>query len=68
LEKVGLVSTVRNKRDARLAMAKLTPAGHALVEDASSVVDETITSILERAPKLSAKLGTVSNLLSSLRG
>jgi DNA-binding MarR family transcriptional regulator len=68
LEKVGLVSTVRNKRDARLAIAKLTPAGHALVKDASSVVNETMTSILERAPKLSAKLGTVSNLLNSLRG
>lgn len=67
LEKIGLVSTVKNERDARLAMAKLTPAGHALINEASAIVDDTVASILERAPRLSAKLSSVSSLLDSLR-
>jgi DNA-binding MarR family transcriptional regulator len=67
LEKIGLVSTVKNKRDASLAMAKLTPAGQALVNEASGIVDDTVASIIERAPKLSAKLNSVSNLLDCLR-
>ncbi len=66
LEKLGLVSTVKSKRDARLAMAKLTPAGRELVSDASSVVNDTMTAILERAPKLAAKLDNVSSLLNGL--
>ena len=67
LEKIGLVSTVENKRDARLAMAKLTPAGQALINDASGIVDETVASILKRAPRLSTNLNSVSSLLDSLR-
>jgi len=67
LEKIGLVSTVKNERDARLAMAKLTPAGRALVNDASGIVDDTVASILQRAPRLSGKLNSVSSLLDSLR-
>ena len=67
LEKIGLVSTVKNQRDARLAMAKLTPAGQALVKEASGIVDDTVASILKRAPKLSTKLNSVSSLLDSLR-
>ena len=67
LEKIGLVSTVRHKRDARLAMAKLTPAGQVLINDATAVVEETVASILKRAPALSAKLSSVASLLDSLR-
>jgi len=67
LEKIGLVATVKNKRDARLAMAKLTPAGQTLINDASSIVDETVASILKRAPGLSNRLHSVSSLLDSLR-
>jgi DNA-binding MarR family transcriptional regulator len=67
LEKVGLVSTVKNERDARLAMAKLTPAGQALINEASGIVDDTVASILKRAPKLSTKLNSISSLLDSLR-
>jgi len=66
LEKIGLVSTVTNKRDARLAMAKLTPAGQTLINEASGIVDETVASFLKRAPKLSTKLNSVSSLLDSL--
>jgi DNA-binding MarR family transcriptional regulator len=67
LEKIGLISTVKNKRDARLAMAKLTPAGRALINEASGIVDDTVASILKRAPKLSTELNSVSSLLDSLR-
>jgi DNA-binding MarR family transcriptional regulator len=67
LEKIGLVSTVRNKRDARHAMAKLTPAGQVLITEASGIVDDTVASILKRAPRLSTKLDSVSSLLDSLR-
>ena len=67
LEKIGLVSTVKNKRDARLAMAKLTPAGQALINEPAGIVDEAVASILERAPKLSARLSSVTSLLDSLR-
>ena len=67
LEKIGLVSTVKHKRDARLAMAKLTPAGQALINEASGIVDDTVASILKRAPNLSTKLNSVSSLLDSLR-
>ena len=64
LEKIGLVSTAKNKRDARLAMA---PAGQALINEASGIVDDTVASILKRAPALSTKLNSVSSLLDSLR-
>ena len=67
LEKIGLVSTVKNKRDARLAMAKLTPAGQALINEAAGIVDDTVASFLKRAPSLSTKLSSVSSLLDSLR-
>lgn len=67
LEKLGLVSTVKNKRDARLAMAKLTPAGQASINEAAGIVDDAIASILKRAPGLSTKLNNVSSLLDSIR-
>jgi DNA-binding MarR family transcriptional regulator len=67
LEKIGLVSTVKNKRDARLAMAKLTPAGRALINEAAGIVDDTVASILKRADSLATNLNNVSSLLDSLR-
>jgi hypothetical protein len=48
-------------------MAKLTPAGQALINEASGIVDDTVASILKRAPRLSAKLNSLSSLLDSLR-
>jgi hypothetical protein len=48
-------------------MAKLTPAGQALINEAAGIVDETVASILKRAPTLSTKLNSVSSLLDSLR-
>jgi DNA-binding MarR family transcriptional regulator len=52
LEKFGYVVTVKNERDARLALATLTAAGEELVDDASRVVDDAMASILERKPSL----------------
>jgi len=48
-------------------MAKLTPAGQALIDEASGIVDDTVASILKRAPRLSTRLDSVSSLLDSLR-
>ncbi len=63
MEKLGIVSTVKSKRDARLAIAALTPAGRELVDDASGVVDDTMKVILERSPKASARLNEMIELL-----
>lgn len=66
LEKLGLISTAKSKRDARLALACLTPAGQELVEDASGVVNDTMATILERSPRVSARLGEMVELLEDI--
>ena len=66
LEKMGLVSTVKAKRDARLAIATLSPAGAELLQDASGVVNDTMDAILGRAPRTSAEIGLLSEALSEL--
>jgi len=66
MEKLGIVSTVRSKRDARLAIAALTPAGRELLGDASEVVNDAMQSILKRAPRTSAKLEEFSAMLEEL--
>jgi DNA-binding MarR family transcriptional regulator len=48
LEKLRLVKTTRNARDARQALATLTNAGEGLVEDASGVIDDMVATILDR--------------------
>ena len=55
MEKLGVVSTVKSKRDARLAIAALTTAGREVLSDASAVVDDTMREILKRAPAASAR-------------
>lgn len=49
LEELGFVVTVKNLRDARLALATLTPAGEELVDDASGVIDDVMAAVLERS-------------------
>ena len=49
MEKLGVVSTVKSKRDARLAIAGLTPAGRELYNDARSIVADTLDGIVEAA-------------------
>ena len=68
LEKLGFISTAKSKRDARLALASLTPAGLELVEDATGVVNDTMRSILERSPKVAAHLDEMIGLLEDIGG
>jgi DNA-binding MarR family transcriptional regulator len=63
MEKLGFVSTAKSKRDARLALASLTPSGQELVDDASGVVNDTMKLILERSPKASARIDEMIELL-----
>jgi DNA-binding MarR family transcriptional regulator len=66
MEKLGIVSTLKSKRDARLAIAGLTPAGRALLDDASGVVDDTMKGFLERSPKATSQLAGLIDLLDDI--
>ncbi len=66
MEKLSIVSTLKSKRDARLAIAALTPAGRELLDDASGVVDDTMKSVLIRSPGLAARLGEFTSLLDDV--
>ncbi len=68
MEKLGIISTLKSKRDARLAIAALTPAGRDLLNDASGVVDDTMTALLERSPKAASKLQDFIDLLRDVGG
>jgi DNA-binding MarR family transcriptional regulator len=63
LEKLGLISTAKSKRDARLALATLTPAGHELVDDASAVVNDQMKIILDRAPGITSRMDELIALM-----
>lgn len=66
MEKLGIVSTVKSKRDARLAIAGLTPAGRELLEDASKVVDDTMCIYTDRSPQASARIDQLIDLLGDI--
>ena len=66
MEKLGIVTTLKSKRDARLAIAALTPAGRELLSDASGVIDDTMRSVLQRAPKVAADPEALIELLQDL--
>jgi DNA-binding MarR family transcriptional regulator len=66
LEKLGVVSTVKSERDARLAIASLTPSGQTLFADASGVVNDTMAVVLERSPKLAGKLTGIASVLQTV--
>jgi DNA-binding MarR family transcriptional regulator len=66
LEKLGLISTAKSKRDARLALASLTPAGQELVDDASAVVNDQMQLILERSPAFREMMDELIGLLDGL--
>ena len=66
MEKLGIVSTVKSKRDARLAIAALTPAGRELLDDASGVVDDTMKALLKRAPGLASRANALTGLLDDV--
>jgi len=66
MEKLGIVSTVKSKRDARLAIAALTPAGRQLLNDASGVVDDSMRGFLERSPTAAGKIEELISLLGDI--
>ena len=66
MEKLGIVSTVRSKRDARLAIAALTPAGREVLEDASGVVDDTMKTLLKRTPQVVTHADAMTELLEEI--
>jgi DNA-binding MarR family transcriptional regulator len=66
MEKLGIVSTVKSKRDARLAIAALTPAGREVLNDASGVVDDTMRAVFKRSPELAARAGEITELLDGI--
>lgn len=66
MEKLGMVTTLKSKRDARLAIAALTPGGREVVEDAASVVDDTMSAVLERSPAAAARLDELIELLEDV--
>ncbi len=66
MEKLGMVATVKSKRDARLAIAALTPAGREVLDDASKIIDDAVSAFLQRTPKASAGLNQLIELLDDL--
>ena len=66
MEKTGIVATVKSKRDARLAIAGLTPAGRDLLNDASRIVDETMQALIERSTISIDELDGAMTILSKL--
>lgn len=63
LEKLGYVTTAKSKRDARLALASLTPPGQELVNDASAVVNDLMSALLERAQKAPTQVEEMIGML-----
>jgi DNA-binding MarR family transcriptional regulator len=66
MEKTGIVSTLKSKRDARLAIAALTPAGRELLGDAAAVVDDTVRAVFSRSPQVAARLAELTDALDDL--
>lgn len=66
MEKLKIVSTVKSKRDARLAIAALTPAGRELLDDASSVVEDSMGAVLERSGQVRGRVDELTELLADL--
>ena len=66
MEKLGVVSTAKSKRDARLAIAALTPAGREILEDAAAIVREILQEVLADAPSVDARRDELLELLLQL--
>lgn len=66
MEKLGIVTTLKSKRDARLAIAALTPAGRELLGDAAAVVDDIMKALLERTPRVAADADLLIDMLNEL--
>lgn len=66
LEALGMIETVRNERDARQAVAALTPAGVELADDATDVVRDTMAEALAHAPQVTRRRAELLDLLGEL--
>lgn len=66
LESLGIIQTVKNERDARLALATLTPQGEELLADAVGVLDDVLPTILERAPTVARNRNEIQTMLDEL--
>lgn len=66
MEKLGIVTSLKSKRDARLAIAALTPAGRELLGDAAGVVDDTMRALLKRTPHVAADIDDMIELLQEI--
>jgi len=66
LESLGMTKTVTNARDARLALATLTPQGEELLIDAIGVLDDVLPSILDRAPTVGQRREELRVMLDEL--
>lgn len=66
LERLGMTETVKNDRDARLALATLTPQGEELLSDAIGVLEDLLPSVLEQAPAVAAGRGELRPMLRQL--
>lgn len=64
LGKLRIVKTLRDERDARLALASLTPAGQELVDDASAMVDDVMASLLKQTGQRGAGLAALVEWLA----
>lgn len=66
MEKLGIVNSLKSKRDARLAIAALTPAGRELLGDAAGVVDDTMKALLKRKPRVAGDIEDLLEMLDEL--
>lgn len=66
LEKSGVLTTARGARDARRALASLTPAGRQLLDNASGVLDDALADIPTRMPKSAPDRDRLFGLLRNL--
>lgn len=66
LQKLGFVETQKAERDARLALASLTDAGEELVTNASGIVDDVATTLVEQASTSAADRARLVSMLSEL--
>lgn len=68
LEKLGFIETVKDARDARKSLAKLTPAGMELVSDAHGVVADTVAPSTMRAELDAHERDRLVGVLRTLAG
>ena len=66
LEDLGMIKTVKNERDARLALATLTADGSELVDDATGVLNDAMVDIIESVPTVSAERALLRKMCAEL--